>query len=1207
MDSKSMLADAYCEIRFGPDFHFKTSIARKTLNPVWNNASFRIEVPSSRYAQDNIMEIRVWDYDLVRSSDDLIGSIFIDPNVFDDIVDEMQGWLPLFDSLNGIRGELYVVVKFQILENLNPFRDSSALVTFYSHGSQELLERQLAFELQQQQQDQFQNVDALHTAHSDGSKRRMRLSPDDVYNALPDDLASLSISEERKLASSSSSSSSPSSDSDIITHKYVIETLVEELLMEEDPEHEFLESLRSNRVTNSRRQQLLFQLSGKVRRMMGKRAEEMRGDVICGYQENFDLEDDNIIVRAIGTICRRQQVVISRRASVDTNDDSTSTSDISPLPSPKFGSLQRNRRFNSSAGDVLPKFGSPKATPSYIAGSLPRDISLSVSIGTLELSPKKAPLESSSHRHLPPLHLHAHDTDSDNLGSEDVSESNTIDFQSSIATSADDVTLITMTSFEPRMIVTLGAAITVRSVKHVLDMKLAMLVEQRDEWWKEIRDEVRSHAHSMRCTHVLGYNEITTIYKDLCILSATGTAAVLNNSLYDAILRDDVRMMIPARVVKHRRHACKNNCSIFHAQYALDQDSPYSSTQLAKCQMCGQHSVPEIILSSLEIPEEAPIVPESKRLIEARVCKHKRKKQGEGNAKIVSEIMPFVDYELHKQLLLKMKLYSLNACFNLQYDICVSDTKIVVIVTGTGCFSQALPPPGSLHFLRSLTVFDEEDKKMFAVQNKLRAFSEFNHNHRVMNIEQQQRDPAHQILIASTINANNNGNNTETASDSLSSLTDHRSRATDSSAGGDMKTEFVVEIDDDFDEDQMAALMEPQLPDGLTSFSNLQNAFVQEPILQRCSSFMHTILMQKRFLLNVPPEHTNEHLKSLFDDLYRELAFRCTMFYPCALVGIKNDVKMANDSELLICTRASVIMLPTNANSCDFTQVLLHGEVSDEEKNRRSEQMMLFDKFKMPLLLPMHAPRSPGQQLMNDILERNRLAREQYELEECVSTIDQRTNSVTPLSVSKEKPSMQLDSIPAPASKLMFEMDDDEGDEELLLNHSDHDDSDHSDTQSTTSTSSSSFGSEDDNDEHIQVYMKRIELESKLQPEFDMRWMQKARVVVTSGWNVPGCRVVSVFCRIGQHLVRESDVGYVDNGQTFVQTLLSEAMQIIKAHAAALGANCILNLSVDYHVHDFRKQSYSLLSISGDAAVIEYLLPTACAGDVRISQFSSFD
>lgn len=593
-------------------------------------------------------------------------------------------------------------------------------------------------------------------------------------------------------------------------------------------------------------------------------------------------------------------------------------------------------------------------------------------------------------------------------------------------------------------------------------------------------------------------------------------------------------------------------------------------------------------------------MPESKRLIEARICKHKRKKQGEGNAKIVSEIMPFIDYELHKQLLLKMKLYSLNCCFNLQYDICVSDTKIVVIVTGTGCFSPALPPPGSLHFLRSLTVFDEEDKKMFAVQNKLRALSEFNHNHRVVN---EQRDPAHQILIASTMNAkNNHNNNTETASDSLNSLTDHRSRTTDSSAGGDMRTEFVVEIDDDFDEDQMAALMEPQFPDGLISFNNLQNAFVQEPILQQCSSFLHTILMQKRFLLNVPPEHTNEHLKSLFDDLYRELAFRCQMFYPCALVGIRNDVKMANDSELLICTRASVIMLPTSANSCDFTQVLLHGEVSDEAKNRRSEQMMLFDKFKMPLLLPMHAPRSPAQQLMNDILERNRLARERYELEVCDSTIDQRTSS---LSLSKEKSSVRLDSTPAPASKLMFEMDDDE----LLnsLNHSDHD-SDHSDTESTTSSSSySSSGSEDESDEHVQVYMRRAELESKLQPEFDMRWMQKARVVVTSTWNVPGCRVVSVFCRIGQHLVRESDVGYVDNGQTFVQTLLSEAMQIIKAHAAALGANCILNLSVDYHVHDFRKQSYSLLSISGDAAVIEYLSPTAYAGDARISQFSSFD
>ena len=55
---------------------------------------------------------------------------------------------------------------------------------------------------------------------------------------------------------------------------------------------------------------------------------------------------------------------------------------------------------------------------------------------------------------------------------------------------------------------------------------------------------------------------------------------------------------------------------------------------------------------------------------------------------------------------------------NLKYDICVSDTRIVVVLTGTGCFSNALPVPSSLRFLRSLRIEDEEDKKFFAVQTR---------------------------------------------------------------------------------------------------------------------------------------------------------------------------------------------------------------------------------------------------------------------------------------------------------------------------------------------------------------------------------------------------------------------------------------------------------------------------------------------------------
>lgn len=55
--------------------------------------------------------------------------------------------------------------------------------------------------------------------------------------------------------------------------------------------------------------------------------------------------------------------------------------------------------------------------------------------------------------------------------------------------------------------------------------------ESRDSWWTELRMEIRSHCRSICCNVILGYEEHTTICDDVCILSATGTAAVVNSAV----------------------------------------------------------------------------------------------------------------------------------------------------------------------------------------------------------------------------------------------------------------------------------------------------------------------------------------------------------------------------------------------------------------------------------------------------------------------------------------------------------------------------------------------------------------------------------------------------------------------------------------------------------------------------------------------------
>ena len=47
-------------------------------------------------------------------------------------------------------------------------------------------------------------------------------------------------------------------------------------------------------------------------------------------------------------------------------------------------------------------------------------------------------------------------------------------------------------------------------------------------WWVELRTEIRSHMRAMGCHAVLGYSEQTSIRDELIILSAVGTAAVVD-------------------------------------------------------------------------------------------------------------------------------------------------------------------------------------------------------------------------------------------------------------------------------------------------------------------------------------------------------------------------------------------------------------------------------------------------------------------------------------------------------------------------------------------------------------------------------------------------------------------------------------------------------------------------------------------------------
>lgn len=99
--------------------------------------------------QDEPLQIRLMDYD-TYSANDAIGKVNINLNpLLNSVLDSgpglvakgtsfnagkgtvMSGWIPVFDTMNGIRGEVEILVKVDLFTDLNKFRQSSCGVQFF--------------------------------------------------------------------------------------------------------------------------------------------------------------------------------------------------------------------------------------------------------------------------------------------------------------------------------------------------------------------------------------------------------------------------------------------------------------------------------------------------------------------------------------------------------------------------------------------------------------------------------------------------------------------------------------------------------------------------------------------------------------------------------------------------------------------------------------------------------------------------------------------------------------------------------------------------------------------------------------------------------------------------------------------------------------------------------------------------------------------
>ncbi|CEG46609.1 Predicted Ca2-dependent phospholipid-binding protein [Plasmopara halstedii] len=881
VERTSKLADAYVAITFA-SFEAKSSVSKKTLNPKWDE-EFRFDVADDSVLQSQPIEFKIMDHD-VYTTDATVGIVYVDLNCLlmrDGHV--IQGWFPVYDTLLGVRCELNLVIRLQYFGDINPFHESSAGVQFFGLST---------------------------------------LDP--------------SI--------------------------YRIESLlgfVEELVVHADPEYSWSDSFRTSRRSNEHRQLLLYKLSSQVATLVGKKALELGGNAVLAYKQFFDVEGDSgLVARACGTACFIVSVGKSegiagecgsqqRTRSEDGHDSGTS--------------LDPKDDITELGEDSVEGLVSPRFYPRRVIKAL------------------KAPEA---------FNISAH----------------------------DEVQLITLKVFNPATRIRLAGIVSARSVKYLgkLATKLADQ-ETRDSWWLELREEIRAHAQSLQCPFVIGYTESCTIHDDVCVISASGTAAVMKNPLEerrgrrditliydvdqdgsDAIASSSPMLSIPppevsatigrrspsfsytthpllSRSKPRRSRVSQSPCLLCHIPYSRSL-APFSNMRMVRCGVCGNKWVPEMMIASIEPPAGLAMMGKG-TFIQARVCRQRRKGTGDVNATIVSDALPFLEYELYRQ----MKVLGVNAVFAFDAQIQVGGSLIVGIITGTGLYLPALPPPPTLRIERNIDVKDDEDRRLVELQAQIEELSTFNkdrlHRDRVCIVQpeyenyfggrnarlqpqgsnllssdqddengkgfkrlaffrtvakrarrkQGQPPPfddgitsqvttiADSAAAAGTLNNSSTKltggfetppapssqpfleNDTKTLSSSSESSSESEEEAF-VDGFGDSKQTFVLEIDDETDEDLMSVLLEQELPEGIymCNTDRLPGDFTS-------GENVHLILSMKRVEWDedrMRDTRLNELLSVVFKELFASLLFKVRSYAPCAVCGLKTRIAVASETML---------------------------------------------------------------------------------------------------------------------------------------------------------------------------------------------------------------------------------------------------------------------------------------------------------------------
>lgn len=757
--------DAFVEIRLlgireEQQQLMRTQTFKKSLTPEWK-ANFTVEVVEDSSLQYAPIEFKVFDQEF--SSNELIGTLYVDLNPLvmrsatrgsDKELLSIHGWFPLYDTMKGVRGSLNIQIKLEPMSKSSKARESSFAVQFFNSS---------------------------------------KLSP----------------------------------------HAFVVQELlgfVVDLVVKDDAESTwkdyFFQSGQSSK--NDDRLKIMFTLSCKVRHELAKKAIELGGNAILGYSVHFDVEGaSGIVARAYGTACKLLKVggsYLSNQGSGKGSTPSVSRQSSSDLHSGVPRQSSAESQWSKGEETVFAFERSESiGNSSYIRGSHDQTLPLSEMLpGTLQqtsdrLSIYSPDVDIAQGLSMGSLNSPTRSNPSDCLQilvpfgpngerggqlfdlSSGVDASILHDLRSDFGLSTElgmtrkrqyntEILLLSLTKLDPHIRIHLGGLVMAKSVKFLGKLETTLSdQETRESWWEELREDIRKHAKTLCCTHVVGYSETCTIYGEVCVLSAIGTAAVIKADTHPAILAqildslgdefeevshdedlsrkpsvstdgnsrnisnsggevisdipivtsvpfsvrrdsiDDeslkfvasphqlkVAMTKPPKIqspqdlirlqsadtmrsinlkvdCQKRLNKIVRPCYSAHVPYNRSA-APFAYMRLVPCELCKRKWVAETILSTTEPHPSLPIKGKG-QFLEARMIRSRKSATGEVDAVKISDILPFVEYELQRQIMLKLKIFGMNAAYGYTTRFQVGKNMVIATATCTAVYVSALPPP----------------------------------------------------------------------------------------------------------------------------------------------------------------------------------------------------------------------------------------------------------------------------------------------------------------------------------------------------------------------------------------------------------------------------------------------------------------------------------------------------------------------------------